>query len=186
MTRAVTATLLLAATPAFADRNDFNLEYFTITGTTVQALRADLDAKGTVGEDGRRSDGYTRWAIDWNFDTVASPGSCTTSRVVVDLVIHMTLPRWYPPTGTNPDLVAQWNRYSAALRLHEDGHRYRAEAAAGDIRRLLALARGPADCGALRQQLNSRGIERLDALRRSQSGYDRDTRRGETQGARLP
>jgi predicted secreted Zn-dependent protease len=135
MTRAVTATLLLAATPALADRNDFDLDYFTITGTTVQALRADLDAKGTMGEDGLRSDGYTHWDIAWNFDTESASGGCTTSRVVVDLVIHMTLPRWYPPAGTDADLVAQWNRYASALRLHEDGHRYRAEAAASDTRR---------------------------------------------------
>jgi predicted secreted Zn-dependent protease len=186
MTRAATAALLLAATPVLEDRNDFQLEYVTVAGSTEQALRADLDAKGTRGEDGVRSDGYTQWTLTWNFDTEPRVGGCTTRRVFVDLVIRMTLPRWYPPAGTDPDLVARWNRYADALRLHEDGHRYRAEATAGDIRRVLTLGRGSPDCGVLRKQLNARAHELLGGLRQNQAAYDRDTRRGETQGARRP
>ena len=67
--RRALALLLFAAAPAFADRNDFSIEYFTVSGATGPALSADIDAKGPVGDNGRRSDGYTRWSMNWTLST---------------------------------------------------------------------------------------------------------------------
>jgi predicted secreted Zn-dependent protease len=179
------ALLLIITAPAFADRNDFTIEYFTLTGNTSRELNDQIGAKGPVGEDGRRSDGYTRWHISWTFQMRTLDTECIASDVTVDLAIVMTLPRWDIPPGADPQLIARWNRYLAALRTHEDGHRYRADAAAGDLRRALFRERAP-DCKALENRLNSMANALLADLRARQAAYDKETNFGMRQGIRRP
>ena len=184
--RAGIALLLLAAAPAFADRNDFAIEYFTVNGATARELDAEIDAKGPVGENGRRSDGYTRWHMNWTFGFDSSEAGCKASHIVVDLDIHMILPRWSAPAGADPALRSRWDRYLSALRTHEDGHRDRAEAAARDVRRALLMEPGARNCDALKNRLNSRANALLDDLRKQQAAYDRETAYGQKQGVIRP
>jgi len=185
VTRTIAAVLLIVTAPAFADRNDFAIDYFTVNGETSLQLSSEIDAKGPVGEDGRRSDGYTRWRMSWNFGMNSDTAGCGVSRVAVDLDIHMTLPRWDMPSGATPQLIARWNRYLAALRMHEDGHRQRAEAAADELRRTLARERAP-DCRTLENRLDSMANALLAKLRARQAAYDRETKFGQNQGVRRP
>ena len=178
--------LLLLAAPVLADRNDFAIEYYTIDGTTPRELSDEIDAKGPVGENGLRSDGYTRWYIQWHFDLDSDASGCHATNITVDLDVHMILPQWRPPPGADPAVVARWNRYLEALRLHEDGHRYRADAASGDVRRALQREGVAADCATLTERLNSRANALLAALRIQQADYDRDTQSGRRQGVRRP
>jgi predicted secreted Zn-dependent protease len=183
--RAIVAALLIASAPAFADRNDFAVDYFIVHGETSSALSAEIDAKGPVGENGRRSDGYTRWSMSWTFGMTDDATGCVANRVTVDLDIRMTLPRWDTPPGANPQLITRWNRYLAALRTHEDGHRYRAEATAGDMRRALFRERA-SDCRTLETRLDSMANALVAQLRERQAAYDRETDFGQKQGVRRP
>jgi predicted secreted Zn-dependent protease len=180
------AAALLVAAPACADRNDFAIGYFTVTSTTARGISAELDTKGPVGENGRHSDGYTHWAIDWSFDLDPEDSVCKVGTVVVNLDILMTLPRWQPNADPDPALIARWNRYLAALRVHENGHRERAESAARDVRRTLTMERPARDCDTLRSRLNSRANALLDALRDRQAAYDQETVFGQKQGVIRP
>jgi predicted secreted Zn-dependent protease len=182
----VAALTLFAAGAARADRNDFSLEYFTITGDTSRELSAQIDQKGPLGDNGRRSDGYTRWFINWRFDLRTDAIGCSARNIVVDVEIRMTLPQWKPPRSADPALVARWNQYLTALRIHEDGQRCRAEAAAGDVRRALQRERGASDCRTVENRLNARANALLDELRARQDAYDRDTASGRKQGVRRP
>lgn len=177
--------LLIASGPALADRNDFAVDYYTIQGETSSALGAEIAAKGPVGENGKRSDGYTRWSMRWTFNMTADATGCLADRVTVDVDIRMTLPRWNTPPGANPQLIARWNRYLAALRTHEDGHRYRSEEVAWDMRRALFRERAP-DCRTLESHLNSIANGMLAQLRERQAAYDRETNFGQKQGVRRP
>jgi predicted secreted Zn-dependent protease len=176
--------VLFARTIAAADR--FDIEYYRVRGGTVDVLRRELDARGPIGDSGRRGDGLTRWHIAWRYGLDSNAGRCTASRIVVDLEIRMILPRWDRPVGADPNLVARWNRYLAALRTHEDGHRYRAEAAAREVRQRLAAEPGMRDCDRLRKHMDSKANALLNELRGKQADYDRDTDYGKTQGVRLP
>lgn len=180
------ALLVVLVAPVFAGRDDFDLTYFDVQGDTARELNADIAAKAPVGDNGLRSDGYTRWNIDWTFQFDSDASGCTASRVDVNLAIHTILPRWNPPRSANPALVARWNSYVAALRVHEDGHRYRAAAAAGEMRRALTLERSAPDCAALEEKLNARANALLDELRNQQAAYDRETESGRKQGVRRP
>jgi predicted secreted Zn-dependent protease len=183
--RAIAVLLFMASAPAFADRNDFVIEYFTVTGQTSLELRAGIEAKGPVGENGRHSDGYTRWSMSWTFGKTPDDTGCIADQVSVDLDIHMILPRWDTPPGADPRLIARWNRYLAALRTHEDGHRYRAESAAGELRRALVRERAT-DCATLETRLDSMANALLAELRKRQAAYDQDTNFGKSQGMNRP
>ena len=179
------ALLSIASAPALADRNDFAIDYYTIHGETSSALSAEIAAKGPVGENGKRSDGYTKWSIRWTFNMTADDTGCIADRVAVDVDIRMTLPHWDTPPGAHPQLIARWNRYLAALRTHEDGHRYRSEAVAWDLRRALFRERAP-DCRTLESRLNATANGMLAQLRERQAAYDRETNFGQKQGVRRP
>jgi predicted secreted Zn-dependent protease len=47
-------------------------------------------------------------------------GKITAATVTVK--ITMELPSWTPPSTMGPKAKAEWNRWKAALRAHEDGH----------------------------------------------------------------
>ena len=147
---------------------------------------AELDASGPVGDSGRRGDGHTRWHIAWRYGLDSNAAALHRERIVVDLEIHMILPRWDKPSRPNPDLVARWNRYFAALRLHEDGHRHLAEAAAREVRQRLAANQVPG----LRPLRKPHWIQGLTRCWRScaskQADYDRDTDNGKNRGSGCP
>lgn len=180
------AWLIVLAAPAFAGRDDFDLTYFDVQGGTARELNADIVAKAPIGDNGQRSDGYTRWNIDWTFTFESDASGCTLSQVDVNLAVHMILPRWNPPRPADAALRRRWNAYVTAVRIHEDGHRQRAEAAAGDLRRVLQSGNRAADCATLERRLNAQANAQLDELRRRQADYDRETESGRRQGVRRP
>jgi predicted secreted Zn-dependent protease len=180
------ALVALPATAWAADRNDFNVEYYTVSGATVQELRNELNTLGPIGRSGAISEGNTRSRIEWRFDFDKKDGTCTVKEAFVDVTIQMVLPRWQRPPGVDQDLVSHWNRYISALRLHEDGHRYIVEAMAREVRRTLAVKSSAPDCTALRNQMNSRARALVQELERKQADYDRQTGNGKTQGVWLP
>ncbi|HTU67200.1 MAG TPA: DUF922 domain-containing protein [Steroidobacteraceae bacterium] len=177
---------LAFTTSAFADRNDFRIEYYSIHGDSVEDLRRELNSRGPIGESGHISEGNTRSTISWRYQTVVRDGVCVTTQIVVDSEIRMILPRWEDPDYLDYVLVGHWDRYKAALRKHEDGHKYRAEAAAREVRRVLAAEPGERDCGAFARRLDAKASAILAALRKAQAQYDDDTDNGRTQGVTLP
>lgn len=179
-------SLLLLATPAFADRNDFHVEYYPIHGDTVQDLRRELNTRGPVGDSGKRSEGNTRWRIAWRYQYLVREGICTAVQLEVDLDIRMILPKWEDPDYLDYVLVGHWDRYKAVLRKHEDGHRYRAEATAREVRHMLMTEPGEKDCKALGRRLDGKATALLQALSRAQDQYDDDTDNGKKQGLWLP
>jgi predicted secreted Zn-dependent protease len=50
----------------------------------------------------------TRWFISWNWPNYGKP-NCTLAQATVDLKdLTVTLPRWIPPAGAPPNLIAKW------------------------------------------------------------------------------
>lgn len=178
---------MFATLPAIAaDRNDFEVRYYIVYGGSVQELRDELNTKGPIGQSGKVSEGNTRSTIEWRFDFDKTGGTCTVKEAFVDMTTVMILPRWQRPPDVDQELVSHWNRYITALRLHEDGHRYLAEAAVREIRRVLAMKSSGPDCTALRKQMNSKGHALLREVERKQAEYDRETGKGRKQGVWLP
>lgn len=174
--------LLLALFPALAAAGDsFRVEYFTIRGATAGDLRADLKRLGPVGETGVRGDAYTEYRIAWKFSMNFNDGSCRARDAAVDLDVKMLLPRWEPPPEVTPELVQTWDRFSAVLREHEDGHHRIAVAAAKEVRRKLGKRTRATSCEALKRKLDDTVNSVLREYRKKQAAFDADTDFGRKQ-----
>jgi predicted secreted Zn-dependent protease len=168
----------------FAAEPRFGVEYYTIEGKTAGDLRAAMRRLGPTNSAGRRSDGYTKWNIEWTFRyrSERKGGPCTAHDIDVQLEVTTTLPVWKRPDRVRPAVVAKWEQFSAALRLHEDGHYRIAADGAEAIRRLLEAHRDGPDCPTLERTLNEVGRKRLEEMRQRQAQYDVDTDSGRRQG----
>jgi len=155
--------------------------HYTIGGSTEAELRAEMNRRGPYG-----GDAYARWFVHWSYPTEAVSNACDTGPIEVSVSVEYMLPEWTPPVNADRALIDKWNRYVAALQLHEDGHRDFGIGAAKDV--LLALGALPPypTCDDLNRAANTAANAVLDRYRVQELAYDRTTSHGATQGARFP
>jgi predicted secreted Zn-dependent protease len=175
--------LLLLSTPA-ASKDAFRIEYFKVRGATARELREDLRRVGPVGENGI-SGAITKYRIAWQISVTSENGSCRADNVNVDLDVTMLLPRWEKPPDVAPEVVQVWDRISALLRQHEDGHHRLATEAAREVRRKLARPIHETSCDALKARLNDTANDVLREYRAKQADYDKRTDYGRDQTSGL-
>lgn len=153
------------------------MQYYDVTGTSVTALRASMDAQGPVDSGGRRNDAFTTWNIDWTWP-LAPDGTCILSGATITFAITVTFPRWFPTTATPASLITRWNAYESALVTHESGHVTFVIATADDV---LAAIKG-ATCATA----DSAAQAVVARIRQHDVDYDAETDYGATEGARFP
>src|SRR5215207_3857675 len=126
--------------------------YYDVHGRSVTELRADMRRLGPK-LDGTSFVGETRSPMRWTWRTEsAGAASCTIRDVSVFVHAQITLPRWTPPADTEPNLLAEWNRFISALETHEAGHKdISAKAGKVIINRLRGLS---APCSMLATRAN--------------------------------
>ena len=189
--RGRTTMLLFAFACGFAlhgsgETKPVTVEFYEVSGTSAQELRKELDRLGPVDGDGVRHDGHTRWFINWTYQLEPDVDGCEVRSFETTLDITMTLPRWKKSKTAPGRLVRRWEQYIAALRLHENGHRDIALAAAEEIRRRFKGRRDADDCQSLAKALNRTAEIALGEYRRQEVVYDEQTQHGRTQGAQFP
>jgi predicted secreted Zn-dependent protease len=158
--------------------------FYDIRGSTAEELHREMQRLGPE-EDGRRFHGHTGWTVNWRFVSQPSGRACRATRVEVTAEITITLPRWRTPPDAPDDLRPQWDAYLAALRVHEEGHRDLAVAAARRAHSRLSGFR-TSDCRDFNRDANAEGQRILDRLRADNRRYDEKTGHGRTQGAVWP
>ncbi len=179
------ALLCVAPLFAFEEIESVTVESYEVTGVSSSEIRRELDRLGPLAEDGVRYDGHTRWFITWTYKLRANANGCEVESFETELEVTMTLPWWKAPEGAPHRLVKQWERYSAALRLHEDGHREIALAADAEIRQRAKELRSVGGCSSLGDELNATAEAVLVKHRGLELKYDEATEHGKTQGARF-
>jgi predicted secreted Zn-dependent protease len=159
--------------------------YYSVTGATLAEIRLSLN-QSRPWKNKFRTDGYTAWRIDWQFNVTTSAGGCRCSSFTTTTAITITLPRWTAPTNASQSVHQIWERYITALGRHEAGHAQIARSAADEIhKRVNALGEG-SNCDGLKQTINDLADGLLVDFRRRDAEYDQRTNHGATQGAVLP
>jgi hypothetical protein len=74
------------------------------------------DVAAVVG--GRSEAGHVSWAPTLDFHQTAG----RIDSVTIDVAIELQMPSWSPPPTMLPKARAEWSRWYAALRAHEQGH----------------------------------------------------------------
>jgi predicted secreted Zn-dependent protease len=183
--RALVVTgLMLGPSLVYADGAE--IVYYDIVGDNAKELRYQMDAKGPLGEGGKRVDGYTDWHVAWTYRYAPAAGSCKFTELGITLAATITLPRWTAGDDTSSALVKKWQSYIAALRVHEDGHYSHGKRAADEIKSLGQSLRTSDDCSTMAKLFDDQAASILEKYRVADVAYDADTKHGRTQGATFP
>ena len=157
--------------------------YYPVHMEPSDTLRQALNAATPITVDGRRFHGHTRWTVRWSFRWWREPeGRCRITQVSTRLRTEVQLPELYSAT---PAQQARFDRYVAALSQHEQGHVQFGRDAARAIDEGLARLPAASDCATLERQANALGHRLLREHAEREREYDRSTRHGASQGARL-
>lgn len=161
--------------------------YYEINGSTAKQLRNQMNQLGPlIKNENRRYDGMTNWFVRWSYRYSDTNGRCTINSVNVSTEVIFTLPKWNIPRNVSPSLIASWNKYLAALQVHEDGHKNNGIAAGNEILRRLETMPGSASCPLLEKTANSNAQSIIKRYNEEDIRYDRNTKHGLTQGTRFP
>jgi predicted secreted Zn-dependent protease len=103
----------------------------------------------------------------------------------VTLEFTTTVPQWEPPESASPRLVAQWDLFFAALKVHGEGHRDLAgDAVVEIVDRLKRLE--TEDCAFIQREARDLVARIIEEHREREREYDLATDRGRKQGAVWP
>ncbi len=180
---AVISVLVIAWTVAHA--GDAQVVYYEVVGNSATKLRHELNNKGPL-KDGRRFDAYTTWRVTWTYFYAPAGKGCRLTEISTLLDGTIELPRWERNGRASDSLVRKWERYLAALRIHEDGHYAHGVAARNEIQALGQSFQITGSCTTMAEAFNDEAKSILAKYGAMDATYDRDTGHGKSQGAIFP
>jgi predicted secreted Zn-dependent protease len=95
----------------------------------------------------------------------------------------MALPNWIDEAKAEPGLRARWDRFVAALKLHEEGHFDHGRQFGSELERSLAMLGAQNSCNTLDVLTHQHYDALLEKYRAIDMEYDATTDHGRTQGA---
>jgi len=128
---------VLAEVPA-----DVQLSYYDVEGGDQASLLAALNTRGAT-------QGQASWKLTYQYAPKRGARECAVGTVSTKLELGMTLPRWTPPRGTPPDLIARWERFLKALVAYQNGRLDNARDLERELGPALSAAPPAANCAAL-------------------------------------
>lgn len=172
----------VAAEPKLTEKTNF----YDLRGTTVEAVRADVRQKGPLGQGNRRFVGLTYTFVRYRFWYDGDNETCRVTNVVTEVEVTFTMPQWVDRDKASPELQAKWDRFIAALWLHERGHKDIGLGVARDIEAAISDLGRLGKCSTeFRDFIQGLAKVYLDQIQPRHDAYDRDTGHGRTQGAGL-
>ncbi|MBC7461676.1 MAG: DUF922 domain-containing protein [Thermoleophilia bacterium] len=184
--RVLTLTIALAALLAVGAASaraavtpTVSTKYYSFTGQTVVAMRADINRvrPGT-------QDASARGTVNWGWHHVISAsGRCSFDRTAVTLREAFLMPRWASREGAPADVAHAWDVYIARLWVHEKGHQALSQKAANAVAVKLNKMGSFASCASLDTAANKAASVIMARQQQAQVAYDARTQHGATQGA---
>jgi predicted secreted Zn-dependent protease len=157
-----------------------SVTYYDVHGRSYTELHADMRRLGPKIFGGSFV-GETRSPMSWSWRTESTTGgSCTMRDVRVRVDAQILLPRWTPPADADSSVVAEWNRFIAALETHEAGHKDISARAGRELKDQLRALSGPCSLVSMRASDVARRV--IETATVAQKSYDAATRHGITQG----
>jgi len=164
-----------------SERLDY--EYYTAHADPSRSLSSVVNEVSPIRENGRTMFGHTHWNVSWHFHWHENPdGRCRMTDVNTDVTTVIQLPRIVNATPKQED---QFNKFIAALRVHELGHHENGKQAAREIDQGILALPEMGNCQALGTAANDLGYRILKEYNNKDVQYDAITGHGKTQGAVL-
>lgn len=181
----VTGALALLPEPAAAEpKVTEKANFYDLAGTTAEAVRTDVRTKGPLGQGNRRFVGLTYTYVRYRFLYDGDEEVCRVTNVTTEVDVTFTMPKWVDRDKAPPELQAKWDRFIAALWVHERGHRDIGVGVAQDIEKQISNLGRLGKCSTeFRDFIQGLAKVYLDQIQPRHDKYDRDTGHGRTQGA---
>jgi predicted secreted Zn-dependent protease len=161
------------------------MDYYDVTGTTPQQVRASLDQLGpTSTRDGRRYDSLTYEKTAWRFTFRGLP-NCAITGVTVTTQILIRFPRLVDASAPLA-LQKAFAAYTDKLMAYENGHIQRIIDTARQIEIGIGGLPPIQDCRGQEKSANHLGHNLLKNLHRWRQDYADRTLHGRTLGAKFP
>jgi predicted secreted Zn-dependent protease len=160
-------------------------EEYTVSGDSVREILGSIDRVAPLGQGAKRHAGYTDWHVDYHYSYERSYQGCRARPVSTDVKITYQMPHWATEPAARDSLRIEWNRFIAALWVHEKGHGEHGVLAAQEIKAKLEGLPPEKDCEAADTRARAVAQEVLRRYADADVDYDRQTEGGRMQGARL-
>lgn len=156
-------------------------EEYPVVGSTRARLASLIEMLGPT-RGGRRFGAFTDWQVRWAYLRVREGDRWRASEVTVTATITTTMPRWRATSTVDAALARAWREYVSALDAHEAGHAALARSAARALDEALRAMPSQPSEGALDASASATARAIVDAHRRQEVDYDRETAHGAHQG----
>lgn len=157
--------------------------YYPVEGATAAQLVSQIQQRGPLWRDGNRYEAMHTWKMHRTFGVSEQGDRCVLSQPKIIVETRITLPQWQPPRTASVNLVSSWNKYTTALKTHEDGHQAISLAAGREVERILSSFPSYPTCAELRLAAKAAVSAVLEHTSQAQQDYDRKTQHGLVQGA---
>ena len=170
------AGLLMAAmiSPAGAANVAKTYSYFSIGGSTLDAIQKELDLRGPhVNSTGHRHPGATQMEFVSRIGYQKSDRGCSIASANVTLKAKIILPNWRRPRAADADVRLVWDTLASDIKRHEEQHVIIAKNHARMLEQALLAVRPQSDCKAAQAkaaQATQKVLAKHDA---AQAEFDR-------------
>lgn len=150
---------------------------YAVGGRDSRQIRRSMNELRPTAPSGDRHDAVTRWQSRWRMS--GRQGRCDPATAQVDFTITVTMPVLEEPERLRGRDRQAWDRYYAALTLHEGNH---VRLALAGKSKLESALRAAPDCASMREI----GESVMEELAAASVEYDRVTQHGRSEGATFP
>ncbi len=155
-------------------------------GVVIKQANDPSKATGTTATE--LNDALAESYGDWSLNTSTryySGGTIRVSTYKITIPIQYELPKWTPPEGTDPALVAAWTAALKNMRRHTEGEAAIGIQAAGRYLASLSKKRFPS-VAAMNRYLDDKSEKQFEWARDKAKAYNEATQYGWTQGGFIP
>lgn len=174
LTVCAAATLLATASAAPAAVLNKTYSYFSIGGSTLDEIQAELSRRGPhVESTGARHPGATRMEFNSRVGYQQTEAGCRITSATVTVKAKVILPRWKRTSKADEDVRLIWATLESDIKRHEESHVVIAKNHARMLEdKLLALGRQKT-CDIASQKAEQMNQKILALHDREQQRFDR-------------
>ena len=160
----------------------YTTDYYDVSGLTKDEIWASQTrARRDTFLEGHPA--VTIAKVDINFKTRQFGGKCKATMIKFDVSLTYVYPRLTSLPDVSPGIAADWNRFVAALKVHEEGHAKIEVERAGLMLEELQKIPAYATCEEFNRVWRAKANAFALETKQVEAAYDRDTQSGKTQGA---
>ncbi|MDP3769871.1 MAG: DUF922 domain-containing protein [bacterium] len=159
-------------------------DYYDFSGLTKDEIRANrIQAQAKKADFLVGHPAALIAKVDINFKPRQSGDTCKAKITKFDISLTYVYPRLTSLPNVSSGVAAEWNRYIAALKVHEEGHAKIEVERAGIMLKELQNLPAYATCEEFNRAWRAKASAFELETEQIEAVYDRDTQSGKTQGA---